>query len=220
MTTHATQLQAILDKALQVATESPTQANISAVEKARRAVDDYASAQASDAAGEKFKTQAGALEYLQRTWKIEKSKLSKDVQTGKCPRKDGYFPVRDLDFYAQAVRLEPKTSAPAQQNDSKDRLHAAMADERELKLAQLRGELIDAAEEEARDARLWAAIRSDIESEAPAIVNELVNRIATLGLDDVTHQRILNLVPELRMTYEDAVADIFDRYAKEGGIEA
>ncbi|MDD2365159.1 MAG: hypothetical protein PHN84_03250 [Desulfuromonadaceae bacterium] len=217
MSEHAAHLQAILDSAIEAAKVQATSATISAVEKARRALDDYNGTANS---GEKFTTQTAALEYLQRTWQIEKSKLSKDCKDGKVPRKEGLYHAKDLDFYAEAVHLKAKTSAPATISDGKDRLTMAMAEERELKLSQLRGQLIDAAEEEARDAKLWAAVKSDIENHAPAIVRELINRVLPLTEDDDLKQRILGLSHELRLTYEDAVADIFDRYATDGGIDA
>ena len=218
-TSHATELQAILDAAIATAKAQPTAANIAAVEKARKAVDDYNSAQAGDSAGEKFKTQAAALQYLQRTYKIEKSKLSADVQSGKVPRKDGSFSAKDLDYYANACRLELKTSEPQQPNDDgSERLKVAQAELAELKLQERRGQLIDAAEEEARDARLWFAVRTDIENQGPNIINHLINRIGDLGLPEEIHQRVTALVPELRQEYEDQLADIFDRYAKDGGV--
>jgi len=217
---HATELQAILDAAIATAKAAPTAANIAAVEKARKALDDYRADQAGDASGEKFKTQAAALQYLQRSYKIEKSKLSKDVQDGKVPRKDGTFSARDLDYYANAQRLELKTSEQQQPNDDgSERLKVAQAELAELKLQERRGLLIDAEEEEARDAKLWFAVRTDIENQGPGIINHLINRIGDLGLPEEIHQRITALVPELRQEYEDQLADIFDRYAKDGGIE-
>lgn len=202
---------------MEAAKALPSGSTISAVEKARKALDDYSSMATS---GEKFPTQTAALEYLQRTYQIEKSKLSKDCKEGKVPRKDGLYHAKDLDFYADAVHLKPKTSAPAPIADGSDRLKSAMAEEREIRVSMLKGNLIDAAEEEARDARLWFAVRTDIENHAPAIVNELVNRIAGLGLPEDITARIIALAPELRVTYEDALAEMFDRYAKDGGIEA
>lgn len=221
MPDHAAHLQAVLDAAIAAAKAAPTSANIGAMEKARRAVDDYALSLASDAAGEKFKTQAAALDYLQRRFRIEKSKLSKDVQDGKVLRKNGVFTAAALDNYAITHRLPANDTEPLQTiSDGGDRLKAAMAEEREIRVAQLKGNLIDAAEEEARDARLWFAVRSDIENQGPAIINTLINRITDLGLpEDITAQ-ILNLVPELRSVYEDALAEIFDRYSRDGGIEA
>lgn len=217
MTDHASHLQTILEAATTAATANPTAATISAVEKARKALDDYQSGQTS---GEKFATQAAALAYLQRAWQIKKSKLSKDVRDGKVPKKDGQFTAADLDFYARAAHLKPRTIDPQPAQDGSDRLKSAMAEEREIRVKQLKGELIDAAEEEARDARLWFAVRSDIENHAPAVVNELINRIAALDLPEDITARIHALAPELRAAYEDTIAEIFDRYAKDGGIEA
>ena len=215
MPTHLEHLQAILDAATDAAKALPSAAAISAVEKARKALDDYAGA----SAGEKFPTQTAALEYLQRTWQIEKSKLSKDVKDAKVPRKDGFFHAKDLDFYASAVHLKPKTVELTTQADPGDRLKAAHADEREFRLGILRGQYIDAAEEEARDARLWAAIKSDLENHAPTIINELINRIMPLIEDEDIKKRLHNLTHDLRITYEDTLADIFDRYARDGGVE-
>ncbi len=217
MSDHAEHLQLILDSAMSAAKAQPSSATISAVEKARKALDDYASAATS---GEKFPTQTAALEYLQRTWQIEKSKLSKDCKDGKVPRKDGFYLAKDLDFYAEAVHLKSRTVTIAPVVDGSDRLKNAQAEEREIRVSMLKGNLIDAAEEEARDARLWFAVRTDIENHGPAIINNLVNRVAGIGLPEDIIERILALVPELRAAYEDALADIFDRYARDGGIEA
>lgn len=218
MTTHAADLQAIYQAAKDAATAAPTSANIAAVEKARKALEEYSAG--GDSAGLKFATQAAALEYLQKTWQIERSKLSNDVRAAKVPKKDGLFHAKDLDFYAQAAHLKPRNIDYTPVADGSDRLKSAMAEEREIRVAMLKGNLIDAAEEEARDARLWFAVRTDIENHAPTIINELINRISSLDLPEEIIERILNLVPELRSVYEDALADIFDRYARDGGIEA
>ena len=217
MNDHAEHLQAILDSAMAAAKALPSGSTISAVEKARKALDDYTSAATC---GEKFGTQTAALEYLQRTYQIEKSKLSKDCKEGKVPRKDGLYHAKDLDFYAEAAHLRPRTSAPILITDGSDRLKSAMAEEREIRVSMLKGNLIDAAEEEARDSRLWFAVRTDIENRGPAVVNELINRIAAMGLPDDITERILALAPELRVTFEEDLAEIFDRYATAGGIEA
>lgn len=215
---HIKDLQEILDSALRAAKENASSANIAAVGKARKALEEYQ--HASGAAGERFKTQSAALDYLQRTWRIEKSKLSKDVQDKKVPVKDGYFHAADLDFYAQAVRLEPKNSEQADRNDFIDDIKRESA--RKLRLAneEREGQLINKAEEEARDAKLWAAIKGDIESNGTAIVHELINRILPIVEDDDLRQRILALNHELRITYEDNIGEIFNRYAQNGGVEA
>lgn len=228
MTTKAARTDALIEReeealktavvnALKAMDASATHANIRNYKAAKQALQDY---QDKKAGVEKFKTQAGALEYLQRNWKIEKSKLSKDVSNGKCPRRDGVYYSKDLDFYASAVSLPAKNSAEAPSNDSSDRLKNAAAEEKEFRLGILKGDYINAAEEEARDARLWAAIKSDLEHHAPVIVGELINRVVPIIADDEAKERIHKLAHELRLTYEDAIADIFDRYAQNGGIEA
>lgn len=212
-TSHATELQAILNAAIATAKAAPTAANIAAVEKARKAMDDYSN-QGTDA-GEKFKTQAAALQYLQRSYKIEKSKLSADVQAGKVPRKDGVYSAKDLDYYANAVRLDLKTSEPQQSSDGlSDEIKRETARKLRIQNEEREGLLINRLEEEARDARLWAAVKSDIENHAPAIVHELINRLLPIIEDDELRARVLALTHELRLIYEDAIADIFDRYAK------
>lgn len=212
---HETELQAILDAAIVAAKAQPTAANIAAVEKARKALDDYRADQAGDATGEKFKTQSSALQYLQRSYKIEKSKLSKDVQDGKVPRKDGTFSARDLDYYASACRLELKTSEPQQgTGDLSDEIKRETARKLRIQNEEREGLLLNRLEEEARDAKLWAAVKSDIENHAPAIVHELINRLLPIIEDDDLRSRVLSLAPELRLIYEDAIAEIFDRYAK------
>lgn len=202
---------------MEAAKLQPSSATISAVEKARKALDDFTSGVVN---GEKFATQTAALEYLQRKYQIEKSKLSKDCKDGKVPRKDGAYYAKDLDYYAEACHLKAKNSTPTASNDPSDRLKMAHAAEREFRVDILKGKYIDAAEEEARDARLWYAIRTDIENLGPGVVSELVNRIAGLALPEEHQLRIAALVPELRHTFEDSLAEIFDRYAQQGGIEA
>lgn len=209
-------LKASVVKAMAEMNKSATQANIRNYQAAKKALDDFLDKKGGV---EKFKTQASALEYLQRNWKIEKSKLNKDVISGRCPRKDGYFLSSDLDYYASASVLPPKTTEK-QPDSGVDRLKLAMAEEREFRVGILKGEYINAAEEEARDARLWAAVKTDLENHAPAIVNELINRVIILVDDEHNRERIQRMAHELRMTYEDAIGDIFDRYARDGGIEA
>ena len=214
---HITTLQQILASASNAAKDNPTSANIAAVEKARKALEGYQHNHGE--AGERFKTQAAALEYLQRTYKIEKSKLSKDVNDGRVPRKDGYFYARDLDYYANADRLETRNSVQITTDGLSDDIKRETARKLRIQNEEREGQLINKAEEEARDAKLWAAIKSDLENYAPAIVHELINRILPIVPDDDLKARILALAHDLRLTYEDAIADIFDRYAKNGGIE-
>jgi len=60
----------------------------------------------------------------------------------------------------------------------------------------------------------------DLESYGPTLINELVNRLDALDLPEESKQKIVSLVPELRVFYGSAVDEMFDRYAKAGGVEA
>jgi len=203
-------LKAAVLKAMEALDAAATHANIRNYKSAKKELQDY---QDKKSDMEKFKTQSAALEYLQRNWKIEKSKLSKDVAEGKCPRKDGLFSSKDLDFYAAAVHLPGKNSTPVTNNDGGDRLKNAMADEREIRVRILRGDLIDAAEEEARDAKLWAAIKADIYNNAAAIIHELINLALPVISSDDDRARLLARTHDLRTSFEDMIDDMFDRYA-------
>lgn len=216
---HATELQSILDAAIATAKAAPTTANIAAVEKARKALDDYRADQAGDASGEKFKTQAAALQYLQRSYKIEKSKLSKDVQDGKVPRKDGAFAAKDLEYYANACRLELKTSEQQPVlSDNSERLKKAMAEEREYKLQQLKGALLDAAEEERRDAMLLTGVRRHLEMSVPDWISAMVSAVSKSLTDDQRAQLAIRN-PEIAELMHESIAESFDMLARQGGVE-
>lgn len=213
---HIQDMQDILDAAKRSAKDAPTTANIAAVERARKALETY---QSRTDGADRYRTQAAALEYLQRTWQIQKSKLSKDVNDGKVPRKDGYYTAKDLDYYAQACNLTPLNSHAAQPDGLSDEIKRETARKLRIQNEEREGLLINKAEEEARDAKLWGAIKADIENNGQRIVHELINRILPIVSDDDLRARILNLNHELRIVYEDAVADVFDRYAIDGGVE-
>lgn len=136
-------------------------------------------------------------------------------------QKDGTWLKCEIEAYADANWDNPsrrKAETAPTVPDARDRLQIAMAEERELKNQKLRGELIDAAEEEIRDARLWGAVRADIENRAPNVINEMIERVLALDLSDVDKAEISALVPTLRTIYEDFIDEMFDRYAREGGI--
>lgn len=210
MTDRSAQLQTIYDAAVTEATARPTSANISAVERARKALDDYRAG--AESGGERYKTQASALEYLQRRWKIEKSKLSKDVQEGRCPRKDGYFSARDLDFYASAAHLDPCTTEAPRREDVDTQIKSETARKLRLHNEEREGMLINRAEEEARDAKLLTAIKSDMTNNATVIVHELINLALPVISSDDERSRILAMAHDLRTFFEDMIDDLFDRY--------
>jgi hypothetical protein len=212
MTTHAADLQAIYKAAKDAATAAPTTANIAAVEKARKALEEYAAAAAGPEP--RFKTQAAALEYLQKQYKIEKSKLSKDVAAGKIPRKDGFYCAKDLDYYAAADQLPLKNSVPAVvTSDLSDEVKRETARKLRLNNEEREGLLIRRDEEEARDAKLWAAIKADIYNNAAAIVHELINLALPVISSDEERAGLLARTHDLSTAFEDMIDDMFDRYA-------
>lgn len=219
MPDHAAHLQAVLDAAVQAAKAAPTTANIGAMEKARRAVDDYALSLASDAAGEKFKTQAAALDYLQRRFRIEKSKLSKDVQDGKVLRKNGVFTAAALDNYAITHRLPSNDNQPLQTlDDDIQRFRRAIADEKELKVKQMKDTLLDAGEEEIRDAAILLGIRRHLEVAVPDRVKMIISTISGI-LNEEQRGTLSTRMPEIIESDLEAIADIFDNLAQRGGVE-
>lgn len=218
MPDHAAHLQAILEAATAAAKANPTTAKIAAAERARKAVDEYARVLAGDSAGERFKTQAQALEYLQRRYQIEKSKLSKDHQIGRIPRKDGFFTARDLDYYAEAECLELRNSEITSANPSDERLKKAMAEERELRVEKLKGKLLNAADEEARRAAVILGIRRHLEVCVPDRVKTIISSISSV-LNDEQRAILAARTPEFIEQDMDALADYFDHLAQAGGIE-
>lgn len=217
-TRHQTELQAILDAAVTTAKAAPTAANISAVDAARKALDNHL-------AGVRFeklesKTDPDVLSYLNsHGWKLKGSKLSADAKAGKLIQRNGFYYAKDIDIYAKTW-CKPANSVIAPENDESRRFKAAQASLLENKLKLQQGELIPKDEEEIRDARLWQAVRNDLENMCPGTVNRIINRIFDMELPDDVQQRISSLIPELRQEYSDELDDILDRYAKDGGIEA
>lgn len=212
-TNHATDLQAILDAAIATAKAAPIPANINAVDAARKSLDNYL-------AGTRFeklesKTDPNVLSYLNsHGWKLKGSKLSADAKAGKLIQRNGFYYAKDIDVYAKNW-CKPANSVIT---SSSDGLSYDIKRETVRKLRinneEREGLLINRLEEEARDAKLWSAVKSDIENHAPAIVHELINRLLPIIEDDELRARVLALTHELRLVYEDAIADIFDRYAK------
>ena len=201
--------------------EAPTVVNMRAWNAAKVALEKFRETQEEAAAGVCFKNLSEVSRYLIRKgYKVQERTVRNHRKAGLFPIQPGNkFRQEDIDAYAKN-HLDP----PAGQdlagagNGHKDRLVAAQAEEREFRLAQLKGQLIDAAEEEARDARLWKAVRADIEQQAPGVINELVERVLALAPPEDLRHKVLAMIPELRDSYEDYLAEMFDRFARDGGI--
>lgn len=201
--------------------EASTIANLREWNGAKAALEKFVQAQEESSAGVRFKNLSEVSRWLIRQgYKVQERTVRNHHKSGLFPiQPGGEFRQQDVEAYAKNRLDRPGyQDSSAIGNSHKDRLIKAQADEREFRTAQLQGRLIDAAEEEARDAKLWKAVRADIEQYAPALVNELVERIVACNPPDELRHRILAIVPELRDIYEDFIAEMFDRYAREGGI--
>ena len=175
--------------------------------------------------GERFKNIEQAAAWIIGTGFIVSPRTVRNhAEKAGFPRKqkDGSYLKNEIGAYAAANWENPSKPADPEEltaGNANDRLKIALAEDRELRNKKTKGELIDAAEEEARDAALWGAIRSEVENQAPGVINDLVESILALDPPEDLRQRIVSLIPALRDRHEDRIAEIFDRFARDGGVE-
>lgn len=201
--------------------DASTVANLREWNAAKSALEKFRQAKEETTAGARFKNLSEVSRWLIREgYKCQERTVRNHHKSGLFPiQPGGEFRQHDIEAYAKTHLDRPGyRDQAAAGNSSKDRLIKAQAEEREFRTAQLKGRLIDAAEEEARDARLWKAVRADVEQYAPAVINELVERIIACNPPEELRHRITAMIPELRDVYEDYIAEMFDRYAREGGV--
>jgi hypothetical protein len=211
-----------VDKTGQAYQESPTVVNLREWNAAKAALEKYRKALTETTEGQRFRSIAEVARFLIRQgYKVQERTLRNHHKSGLFPvHVGGEFRQQDIEAYAEKNLKRPgyEGQGTGGTPTAKDRLAEAMADGKELDNKKKRGELIDAAEEEARDAKLWRAVRADIENYAPAIITELVERVLSCDPPEELRHRITTLIPELRVTYEDFIAEMFDRYARDGGV--
>jgi hypothetical protein len=199
----------------------PSVPNLRKWKAAKEALEAFQRDQAEASSGVRFKNLSEVSRWLIREgYKVQERTVRNHHKANLFPAQPGgEFRLQDIEAYAQ-VHLERPGHADRERDktSAKDRFLEAQAEEKSLKVAQLKGQLIDAAEEEARDAKLWRSIRGEIEQQAPTVVTDLVERVLALGLPEELHQRLTALVPGLQEEYRESVADIFDRFARDGGV--
>lgn len=224
MTEITSEEQILIDAVQKTAADyqaEPSVPNLRAWNAAKGSLEKFQREKADASSGPRLKNIAEVARFLIRAgYKVQERTVRNHRKQGLFPiQPGGEFLQKDIEAYANNNLDRPGHEEDGNENKgSKDRLTSAMADERELRVKKLSGQLIDAAEEEARDARIWRSVRNEIEQEAPGVINELVEEVLALGLPDEHRQRIVSLVPQLRESYQEKVADIFDRYAVEGGV--
>lgn len=150
----------------------------------------------------------------------EVGKLRKDPQLG--------YPVQVVKKLADKTwggRVEDKSQPEETEQissgnllDAKERYLVAQAAEKEWKLKELQGKLIDTAEEERRDAAVIIGIRRHLETAVPDRAIELLAKIKNL-LPEEYHGIINSHLPEIIEHDREQIADIFDSLAQAGGVE-
>lgn len=101
--------------------------------------------------------------------------------------------------------------------DSKERLLAAQASLQEYKLKELKGQLIDVAEEARRDAAVISGIRQQLAVSVPETIIALVADLKA-QFPAEQHGTLSAIIPELIEAQQERLADIFNELAEQGGI--
>jgi hypothetical protein len=189
--------------------------------RAQKALDDYRDKRDHSGQGVIYKTQDDARAYLAaRGYPVSAGKFSMDTTSGVIGRAviqgKKVYTQRALDNYSRGMAR--KTSAPATPDEShKDRLVRYMAEEKRIKVEQLQGNMLDAAEEERRDAAILLGIKRSLEVAAPDRAKRLISAIAE-GLTDEQRGQLTARLPELIEQDCEEIAIIFDRLAQSGGV--
>lgn len=209
-----------VEKTAKAYQENPSVSNLREWNAAKAAMEKFRRDQESGGAP-RLKNLAEVSRWLIREgYKVQERTVRNHYKQHLFPAQPGgEFLLRDIEAYAQRHLDRPGHESQGIEPTSKDRLTAAMAQERELRVKKLEGALLDAAEEEARDARLWRAVRYEVEQQAPSVINELMEQVLSLPeISEELRQRMVSLIPGLRVTYEENIADIFNRFAVDGGV--
>lgn len=200
--------------------QEPTSANITDLRRAQKALAEYTRDQEAQASGGRFATAIEAARWIMAEGYLVKERSAIDHLKANVPRqKDGTWLQKHVDDYARRTWENPsRTAPPAPDLDHKTRLVKAMADEKEIKVKQLHGNLLDAAEEEARDAAILLGIRRHLEVHVPDRAKALVAAVSQL-LSDEQRGELTARLPEIIENDLNQIADIFDRLYQAGGVE-
>lgn len=210
--------QAVAKCMAKVNTE-PTSANLRDLKAAQKQLADFQRDQEQQTSGGRFSTVLEAARWIMAEGYLVKERSAHDHIKNNIPRqKDGTYLQKHIDDYARRTWENPgRLAAEPDNTDHKARLVKAMADEREIKVKQLQSNLIDASEEEQRDAAVLLGIRRHLEVHVPDRAKALVAAVSQLLTDDQRGELTARL-PEIIENDLDQIADIFDRLYQAGGI--
>lgn len=191
--------------------------------RAQRVLRDYQASQAREQAGGKFATVSEAVRYVIAQGYLVKERSAADHIKGNLARQaDGSYLKAHVDDYALRTWDNPRqaaeTAASEEGDGYKARLTKATAELAELKLAERKGNLLDAAEEEARDAAVLLGIRRHLEIGVPERIKGMIADLAGLLSEEQAALAMTRLPEWIEMEME-RLAESFDQLAQAGGVE-
>jgi len=218
-------LKAAVLSSLKAMNKSATHANIKSYQAAKKALEDYQSKQAADVTGERFRNIEQA-----SSWIIAQGYLvsprtvrnhAEKMQGFPRKQKDGSYLKSEIEAYAVATwenPCRPTTETPPASNvDHGSRLKKALADEREIKVAQLSGSLISRAEVEQQFSARAAFLKQDLANFGPFAVDrfiELMSAHLKASGVDLEGFAISAIVPDLVAEYDLKLEKWLDRYTR------
>lgn len=140
--------------------------------------------------------------------------------------REGRYDRAQVEKYALETWVNPKKAAEQREKrgikneaeNPKLRLQLAMAEEREFKLAILKGKYYLKSEEDQRDAALLHGLKTSVGNWGPFIIDELISMVV-MEVGTEVGAKIGQITPDLRMRYRNMVAEKFDELARDGGVE-
>lgn len=196
--------------------------------QAQRALRDYQTRQAREQAGGTFATMVDAVHWVMAAGYLVKERSCADHLKANVARQDdGSLLKTKVEEYAERTWDNPSRQLQGACGDEdtshKARLVKATADLAELKVKERMGSLLDAAEEEARDAAVLLGVRRHIEQGIPERVKRMVADLALVWREGMTAEEFtaaaMVRLPEWTEMEMERLADAFDRLAQAGGVE-
>lgn len=189
--------------------------------KAKRALERFEDRQKASDNGGRFATLQAAAEHVRELGFIVGQRSAENhIKAGVAREKDGTYLQTKVEEFAGRTWENPSRSAAVDADDDsyKARLVKANAEMMELKLAERRGALLDAAEEEARDAAILLGIRRHLENGVPERIKRMIADLAVVMTEEQQALAMTRLPEWIELELE-RVADAFDLLAREGGVE-
>lgn len=187
--------------------------------KAQKALAAYEADQARDSGG-RFATVIEASRWVMAQGYLVKERSACDhIKAGVAREKDGTYRQDKVEDYARRTWENPAQAVveSAAADDYKGRLLKANAELMELKVKQQHGRLLDAAEEEARDAAVLLAIRRHLELGVVERVKGMIGDLSDILSEEQQAAAMVRL-PEWIELEQERIAAAFDRLAVQGGV--